>query len=106
MKKGIKIEVSENAKYNGQDMAWTETFTGIKIIGKGGEMFDQLQFERAWSENFLREVYHDFLTPEEIKSMLDNKDIWLTSEQVLARIDLVLAKMAALEELKAEKENG
>jgi hypothetical protein len=38
--------------------------------------------------------------------MLDNKDIWLTSEQVLARIDLVLAKMAALEELKAEKENG
>jgi ATP-dependent protease ClpP protease subunit len=76
------------------------------VFGKGGEMFDQLQFERAWSENFLREVYHDFLTPDEIKSMLDNKDIWLTSEQVLARIDLVLAKVAALEELEVEKENG
>jgi ATP-dependent protease ClpP protease subunit len=74
------------------------------VFGKGGEMFDQLQFERAWSENFLREVYHDFLTPEEIKSMLDNKDIWMTSQQVMARIDLVLAKMAALEEV--EKENG
>ena len=76
------------------------------VFGKGGEMFDQLQFERAWSENFLQEVYHDFLTPEEIKSMLDNKDIWMTSQQVLARIDLVLAKMAALEELEVEKENG
>ena len=76
------------------------------VFGKGGEMFDQLQFERAWSENFLSEVYKDFLTPEEIQSMLHNKDIWMTSEQVMARIDLVLAKMAALEELEVEKENG
>jgi ATP-dependent protease ClpP protease subunit len=72
------------------------------VFGKGGEMFDQLQFERAWSENFLREVYHDFLTPDEIKSMLDNKDIWLTSEQVLSRIDLLLAKAAAEQELNEE----
>jgi ATP-dependent protease ClpP protease subunit len=76
------------------------------VFGKGGEMFDQLQFERSWSENFLRDVYHDFLTPDEIKSMLDNKDIWLTSEQVLARIDLVLAKVAAEQELEVEEENG
>jgi hypothetical protein len=76
------------------------------VFGKGGEMYDQLQFERAWSENFLREVYHDFLTPDEIKSMLDNKDIWLTSEQVLARIDLLLSKAAALQELEVEEENG
>lgn len=76
------------------------------VFGKGGEMFDQLQFERTWSENFLREVYHDFLTPEEIKSMLDNKDIWMTSQQVLERIDLVLAKMSALDEIEVEQENG
>jgi hypothetical protein len=31
--------------------------------------------------------------------MLNNKDIWMTSEQVMARIDIVLAKMAALQEL-------
>jgi len=52
---------------------------------------------RLWSK-----VYHDFLTPDEIKSMLDNKDIWLTSEQVMARIDLVLAKAAAEQELNEE----
>jgi len=72
------------------------------VFGKGGEMFDQLQFERAWSENFLREVYHDFLTPDEIQSMLHNKDIWMTSEQVMARIDLLLAKVAAQQELDEE----
>lgn len=38
MKKGAKIEVSETARYNGRDMNWSETFTGIKIIGKGGEV--------------------------------------------------------------------
>ena len=72
------------------------------VFGKGGEMFDQLQFERAWSENFLSEVYKDFLTPEEIQSMLHNKDIWMTSEQVMARIELLLAKMAAQQELNEE----
>lgn len=70
------------------------------VFGKGGEMFDQLQFERAWSENFLREVYHDFLTADEIKSMLDNKDIWMTSQQVMARIDLLIAKAATEQELE------
>ena len=72
------------------------------VFGKGGEMFDQLQFERAWSENFLSEVYKDFLTPEEIQSMLHNKDIWMTSEQVMARIELLLAKMAAQQGLNEE----
>jgi len=72
------------------------------VFGKGGEMFDQLQFERAWSENFLSEVYKDFLTPEEIQSMLHNKDIWMTSEQVMARIELLLAKMATQQELNEE----
>jgi hypothetical protein len=37
MKKGTQIQVSSKARYNGQDMEWTETFTGKKIIGEGGE---------------------------------------------------------------------
>lgn len=57
------------------------------VFGKGGEMYDQLQFERAWSEHFLGEVYKDFLTDTEIQAMLHNKDIWMTSEQVLERIN-------------------
>lgn len=60
------------------------------VFGKGGEMYDQVQFERAWSEQFLTEVYKDFLTTEEIQAMLHNKDIWMTSEQVLERINKLI----------------
>ena len=35
--KGHRIEISEDAEYDGQEMPWTETFTGEKTIGKGGE---------------------------------------------------------------------
>jgi ATP-dependent protease ClpP protease subunit len=71
-------------------------------FGKGGEMYDQLQFERQWSEHFMREVYRDFLTPEEIQSMLHNKDIWMTSEQVVERLKALQA--ARVEESQAETE--
>lgn len=37
MKKGTLINVRDNAVYNGQDMSWTETFTGKKKIKAGGE---------------------------------------------------------------------
>jgi ATP-dependent protease ClpP protease subunit len=63
------------------------------VFGKGGEQYDQIQYERAWSEHFLNEVYKDFLTTDEINSMLHNKDIWMTSEQVLKRIEKVMKKL-------------
>lgn len=55
-------------------------------IGKGGEMIDQLQHERKWSERLMREIYSDFLTQDEIKSMLDNKDFWMDGEEVVKRL--------------------
>jgi ATP-dependent protease ClpP protease subunit len=60
-------------------------------FGKGGEMYDQLSFERAWSEKFMREVYADFLTEDEIQSMMHNKDIWMDSEEVVKRLNKLMA---------------
>lgn len=37
MKKGSKVKITKNAQYPGQTMSWTETFTGEKTIGNGGE---------------------------------------------------------------------
>jgi hypothetical protein len=34
----------------------------------------------------MREVYADFLTEDEIQSMLNNKDIWMDSEEVVKRL--------------------
>jgi ATP-dependent protease ClpP protease subunit len=55
-------------------------------FGKGGEMIDQLQHERKWSDRMMREIYKNFMTEEEIKSMLDNKDIWMDGEEVVKRL--------------------
>jgi ATP-dependent protease ClpP protease subunit len=63
-------------------------------FGKGGEMYDQLQFERKWSENFMRAVYKDFLAEDEIQSMLNNKDIWMTSDEVAQRLEKLQAARA------------
>ena len=46
LKKGDKVQVTNNAKYSGQDMDWTETFTGIKTIGKGGEWVTHLSYKK------------------------------------------------------------
>lgn len=63
------------------------------LFGKGGEMYDQIKFERAWSEKFMNDIYKDFLTTQEIQEMLNNKDIWLTSDDVLERLkDFVKAR--------------
>jgi hypothetical protein len=55
-------------------------------IGKGGEMYDNIVHERLWSERLLRDVYDGFLEEDEIKQILDNKDIWMDSEQVRTRL--------------------
>ena len=64
-------------------------------FGKGGEQYDQIQFERAWSRNFMSEVYRDFLTEQEIESMMHNKDIWMGHTEVVKRLTAMQAKREA-----------
>jgi ATP-dependent protease ClpP protease subunit len=71
-------------------------------FGKGGEMYDQLQFERKWSENFMSAVYRDFLSADEIQSMLNNRDIWMTSDEVAQRLEKL--QEARAEQAKESKE--
>ena len=54
-------------------------------FGKGGEQFDQIQFERAWSKKFMQEIYSGFLTETEVDSMMQNKDIWMDHQEVAAQ---------------------
>ena len=56
-------------------------------FGKGGEMYGQIQHERKWSETLLKEIYDGFLTTEEIKSLLDNKDMWMDVDEVILRME-------------------
>lgn len=72
-------------------------------IGKGGEMYDQITHFRSWSEKLFTSFYKDFLTPEEIKSMLDNKDIWLDAEEVAKRLEKRVAAQSNQEEPEQPK---
>ena len=74
-------------------------------FGKGGEMIDQLQHERKWSQHLLQRIYSDFLTEAEINSVLDNKDIWMDGEEVLKRLakrqDVFVKRAKASEKLQS-----
>jgi ATP-dependent protease ClpP protease subunit len=56
-------------------------------FGKGGEMYDNIIHERRWSEKLWQDIYGEFLTANEIKSILDNKDIWMSGEEVSKRLE-------------------
>lgn len=70
------------------------------VFGKGGEMIDQLQHERKWSEGLLKEVYKDFLTEVEIASILNNKDIWMGVDDITTRMEARIAKRNEENKLK------
>lgn len=55
------------------------------IFGKGAEIYDQAVFERKWSMEFMQHIYKDFLTNSEISTLLDGKDMWMTSTEVMDR---------------------
>jgi ATP-dependent protease ClpP protease subunit len=77
---GNEYEISHHSAF------MFHNYSGL-AIGKGGEMIDQLLHERKWSEKLLREAYADFLTDDEILSLLENKDIWMEAAEVVTRLE-------------------
>lgn len=55
--------------------------------GKGGDLHRQVQHERLWTEKLFREVYEDFLSIAELDSLMDGKEIWLTSDETIKRLE-------------------
>lgn len=94
---GESFEISEHSMFMFHNYS-SGTF------GKGGEMFDQLQHERKWSEKLLRDIYKDFLTEAEVTSLLDNKDIWMDGDEVVKRLKARQEKIEAEEAEKEEEE--
>lgn len=83
---GDSFEVSEHSMFMFHNYS-------SGVVGKGGEMYDQLQHQRIWSEKLLREIYSDFLTEKEIVSILDNKDLWMDGDEVIKRLKNKVKKM-------------
>lgn len=62
------------------------------VVGKGGEMKNQIDSQRKWSECIYRDVYEDFLTNEEIEGILKGTDLWLHSDDVMKRLNSKIQK--------------
>lgn len=72
-------------------------------LGKGGELHTRIMHERKWSETLVRSVYKDFLTESELNELLDDKDFWLTPEEVVTRLMNRHAKFAESQEMAMKK---
>lgn len=55
-------------------------------IGKGHEIEAQIDFDKEYYKRFFSKIYNKFLDKKEIKSMIDGKDIWLSSKDVIKRL--------------------
>lgn len=60
-------------------------------FGKGGEMYDSILHSKEWSEKLWKDIYTGFLTTEEISAILQNKDIWMSGEEVTRRLQKKVA---------------
>lgn len=74
------FQVSEHS------MFMFHNYSGLSI-GKGNEMFDSISHERKWSRKLLQQSYEDFLSPAEIDSILDGKDIWMDADEAIERLN-------------------
>ena len=83
---------ADGFEVSGHSMFMFHNYSG-GTIGKGGEMYDNIVHERKWSEKLLREIYNNFLTEDEIVSVLNNKDIWMDVDEVIKRLESMKEKV-------------
>lgn len=55
-------------------------------IGKGNELYYQALAERKWSERLIGDHYKGFLTDEETQQLLEGKDFWFLSGEIVERL--------------------
>jgi len=75
-------------------------------IGKGNEMLAQVHHNDKWARGLMDSVYKDFFTDDEIESILEGKDYWLSPEEVTERLkkrNNKLEKQAKTAQNAAEK---
>lgn len=57
------------------------------VIGKGNEIWARVLHAKDWFQELTYDLYAGFLEDSEIKDVLEGKDIWLDSDEVLERLN-------------------
>lgn len=70
------------------------------LVGKGHELKAHQEFVDANLNNSFTALYKGFLTPSEIKKVIDGKDYWMNRDEVLERLS---ARVTAVETVDSGK---
>ena len=73
------------------------------VVGKGAEIYHGVMHERKWTEKLLRHAYEGFLTTNEISQLVEDKDVWMDAETVIARLKEKETKNDEVKEIKPKK---
>ena len=75
--------------------------------GKGSEQLQGVMADDKWARHLFNQVYKGFLKPQEIKDLIDGKDLWMNPAEVNKRLAQrnTIAKRAKNKKLK-ENKNG
>jgi len=77
---GDNVEISEHSSFMFHD------YSG-GAAGKGGEMYAMIDHDKNWSSKLFKAEYKDFLTNQEIDSILGGRDIYMDGDEVLKRLN-------------------
>jgi ATP-dependent protease ClpP protease subunit len=94
------LMVADDVQVTDHSLFMFHNYSAIHV-GKGGEMWDAVFHERSWSAKLLTDIYKGFFSPEEIEEMLNNRDFWLSGDDVVNRIQ---ARKALLDEEQTKRQ--
>lgn len=87
-----------------QDFSYVMLHDGSEgAFGKSNENLKQAQFTARLLKKIAHKTYEPFFTEEEVDSVLDGKDLWLSSEEVKERIQKLTEQQEEEEENIAEE---
>ena len=56
------------------------------VFGKGNENKKRIDFEDNFIKDFYRDIYKDFLTPDELERVFGGEDFWFDSKEIHRRL--------------------
>ena len=75
-------------------------------VGKYNNLQENAKFPEKWFPKVIKEIYKDFLSTDEIETVLKGVDLWLDSEEVVERFEqLTKNRIKTLKETNIEAYN-
>jgi len=89
-------------KVNENCMMMIHNYTG-GAYGKGEELKADVLGTDKWIAGIMKDIYTNFITKKELKKVINGKDMYLTSEEILKRLPKVMEARILAEQKEQDK---